>query len=590
MSAWLDEDDDFPVLARAPVESPTLNGHDAAPDLNGDPAGDWTLDGPEDAPEPPRSGYLPSGVRMPPLHAQAAHSPAEWPEPVDFWGGGATLPPWQPEYSPPAIAAYIADQADMRGLNATMQAGCCLAACSFLLQRGIYLDLAPGSGPDSMGWPAHPLLWLAIVGEPGDGKGPSMEAALYQSTKIGDRMLAEDLARWNAYEDQAKIHEKRMQAWVAEAAKNPHAPRPEAPEKPPRRRLLADDTTKEAIARILIENPRGTIALKKAELASWFGSFGAYGGSGSEKDRGDWLEAYEANRRFIDRVKEGSSWDVPAWRVGILGGIQPSTLAKIQAKLGDDGMLQRFQIIISTPMELRRARPDHAPSSAQWTRICENLARMEPRGNAVRLSHEAGEFFWKCQQWIDRARQGAPVDPLKFTLNKWAGLLGRLMIISHCIADAEQGRDAPSPEVSLDTAQQCFRWMQKILWPHALQFYTGSTEDALGISLLTFANFVLARNLRTIKAYSLPSRWSHYKRKIRTAYDRREFWDALLNNGWVRPIAGINLRTGTATEYEVNPLVFDGRFSKAQAIAADRAQHYRETEPGAFRQRSAGED
>lgn len=42
MNAWLDEDDDFPVLARAPVERSTLNGHDAAPDLNGDPAGDWT--------------------------------------------------------------------------------------------------------------------------------------------------------------------------------------------------------------------------------------------------------------------------------------------------------------------------------------------------------------------------------------------------------------------------------------------------------------------------------------------------------------------------------------------------------------------
>lgn len=60
MSAWLDEDDDFPVLARAPVESPTLNGHDAAPDLSGADADDWTLEVPPDGMQA-RTGHA---VRM----------------------------------------------------------------------------------------------------------------------------------------------------------------------------------------------------------------------------------------------------------------------------------------------------------------------------------------------------------------------------------------------------------------------------------------------------------------------------------------------------------------------------------------------
>lgn len=574
------------------VESPRLNGHDAAPDLNGADAGDWTQDGPEDAPEPPRSGYLPSGVRMPQLHAQSPHSPAEWPEPVDFWGGGATLPPWQPEYSPPAIAGYIADQADMRGLDPTMQAACCLAACSFLLQRGIYLDLAPGSGPDSMGWPCLPLLWVAIRGEPGDGKGPAMDAAVYRPSKIGDRMIAEDLARWNEYITQAAIHEKRMQAYIAEAAKNPGAQRPEPPEKPPRRRLFADDTTKEAIAKILIENPRGTIALIKGELASWFGSFGAYGASGSEKDRGDWLEAKEGKRRFIDRVKDGSSWDVPEWRVGILGGIQPSTLAKIADRQGDDGMLQRFEIICSMPKAMKRPRADDPNVTAQWNRVCENLARMEPRGNAVHLSQGAAEFFWGCQEWIDQARQGAPVDPLKFALNKWESELGRLMIVSHCIESAALGHEFPAPEVSLATAQQCFRWMQKILWPHAHHFYTAGVETGMGKHMQKFADYLLARpELTEIKTSDFSAKFTYYKR-FDSIQQRREFWDAARVNGWIRPKGAATNRAGTlAAVFEVNTHIHDGRFGAQAAKAAAIVAQYRETRPESFdRTREAGDD
>lgn len=602
MSAgWLEDDEDFPALKAlaVPDELPTLNGHDSADDEAADHAlaslnGQALPELPDDAPlfhvEPPRSRSQPQdmGYSVRSLHEPAG--PAEWPEPANLWGEGANLAPWRPEYSPPAISAYVQDQADMRGLNATMQAACCNTVLSFLLQRGIYLDLAPGSGPDSMGWRCLPLLWTLIRGEPGDGKGPAMDAALYRPMKIGDRWTAQDLDAWKEYDTQAKIHEKRMQQYIAEAAKNPHIQRPEPPEKPPRRRLFADDMTKEAIARLLVENPRGTIALIKGELSSLWGSMGAYGGSGSEKDRGDWLEAYEGKRRFIDRVKDGGSWDVPEWRVGILGGIQPTKLAEMAGKMGDDGMMQRFQVICSTPKEMKRPRHDDAEATAQWTRVCENLAKMEPRGNAVHLSRAAGEFFWQCQEWINSAREGAPVDPLKFALNKWESLLGRLMLVSHCIAEANAGRDFPAPEIPLAVAEQCFRWMQKILWPHALHFYT-ATVGASGTArdVAKFADFALARNLETIKPGYLPAKWTYYAQNIKTGQQRREFWDSLVALGWLRPTTTATDRSGQlAAEYAVNPAVHI-LFADRARLAANQAARHRETMPAEFDRRQPGQ-
>ncbi len=566
--AALDDDDDIP--------EPSSNGHDTTPP-------DYVQEGPDSllsASRPQDYSHSVQRLETPPE--------PDWPEPVDFWGTGHNLAPWQPEYSPSAIAPYIADQADIRGLDATMQAGCCLWTCGLLLQRGIELELHPGS--EGMGWREKPLLWVAIRGEPGDGKGPSMDAALYRATKISDRMLAEDLERWKRYEDDDRTHQKALQAWYGERVKNPNAPRPETPEKPPRRRMLADDITKEAVAKLLIENPRGKVGLAKGELASWMGSMGAYGASGAEKDRGDWLEAYESKRRFIDRVKDGGSYDVASWGVPILGGIQPSTLAKIQAKLGDDGMLQRFQIIVSTPKRMVRPRRDDPAATEQWNTVCEGLARMAGiPDNPVRLSHAAQEFFWSCQQWIDNARKGAPVDPLKFALNKWEGLLGRLAIVSHCIHDAAQGHDTPSPEVRLETLEQCWRWMQKILWPHAHYFYTAGIETAMGKNLQKFGDYLLARPAVTeIRTGYFTAQWSHYK-TLNTS-EIREFWEIAQRHGWVRAQGNTTNRAGTLPAvFVVNPKLRDGRFDERARVSAANVARARETMPAQFR-REPGED
>src|SRR6516225_1729798 len=76
---------------------------------------------------------------------------------------------------------------------------------------------------------------------------------------------------------------------------------PEEPEKPPRRRAIVNDTTMEALALILVDNPRGVL-LHYDELMGFIGGLDAYRGNGAKKDRPTALQLWNGGFRAVDRV------------------------------------------------------------------------------------------------------------------------------------------------------------------------------------------------------------------------------------------------------------------------------------------------
>ena len=82
------------------------------------------------------------------------------------------------------------------------------------------------------------------------------------------RVREMDLARW----------EKDMAAWKRD--KNAASDPPEKPDPPQAERFIVSDTTVEALAPILLANPRGLL-LARDELAGWIGSFDRYAGIAS---------------------------------------------------------------------------------------------------------------------------------------------------------------------------------------------------------------------------------------------------------------------------------------------------------------------
>lgn len=521
------------------------------------------------------------------------HDPDAWPAPADLWGG-AHLPDVRPEWLPAPIAVYALDQSALIGNDPAQAAINCTTACAALIHEGIGLQMMA----ESERWVERARVWGAVVGDPSTKKGPALEAATGYLKHLAGLRRASDEAALTEFTHQTRLYENELQSYYRKARDQPGMQRPTAPERPASNRLWTDDTTKEKLAVILSSHARGKMTVIKDELAAWFGSFDAYGNGRSDKDRPDWLSAYEGKERYIDRVGEGRSIHVPSWSVCILGGIQPSVLAGIAAKLGQDGMLQRFQLACSRPAtEGEERRPDVAAVN-RWQRVMANLLEMVPAGSQmVRFSPDAQAFRSETARWINKAMRSGLSAHVVAALGKWEGLFGRLVLTAHCINCADEGLPFPREQIPLSTAQQVWAYMVELLWPHALHFYDGVLNDQ-GLDAKTpirwLAGAHILQGKSEISTSELSREWSGY-RHLKTPAQRKEFFDSLVTAGWIKPHPtrpGMDISGKMPTRYVVNPAVHDGRFAEQQRMYAAERLRYKELMPGKMpnRFRDAGED
>ena len=174
------------------------------------------------------------------------------------------------------------------------------------------------------GWAACPILWTAIVGESGTSKSPAFRLVMRPVRERQRRVMEEHAEAVREHGSDLARYDRDYTTWKRN--KGDSDP-PEKPEQPPAARYIVSDTTVEALAPILLVNPRGVI-LARDELNGWLGSFDRYakGGKGGG-DSAHWLSAYNAESIIVDR-KTGTprTLFVPAAAVSVCGGIQPGIL------------------------------------------------------------------------------------------------------------------------------------------------------------------------------------------------------------------------------------------------------------------------
>ena len=520
------------------------------------------------------------------------HDPDVWQTPHDLWGG-AHLPDVELDHGPAAIMTYLLDQAALAGVDPVQPLVNGITVCAGLVNETIALQMMA----ESTRWAEKARLWGAVVGDPSTRKGAGLDIVTADFYRIAKKLRDSQESELSEYEEQVKLHECRMREWRPIEAKTPGTkPRPVPPEKPSSDRLWTDDATKEKVAHMLSKHSRGKIMVVKDELAAWFGSFDAYSAGKGEKDKPDWLSAYEGKERYIDRVGEGRSIHVPSWSVQVLGGIQPSVLAGIATKLlGGDGMLQRFQIVVSKPAGEGEERKPDQRAADRWQRVLNNLLGLlyaEEQG-PIRLSPDAQAFRSECSRWLNKAMRSGLSPQIVAALGKWEGLLGRLTLTFHCIDAADNSRPFPDRLVPVQTIERAWRYMTEILWPHALHFYDGVLAESDTKSPLRWvAGLILVQGLREVSTTYLSRHWSGY-RALKTPAQRKELFDGLVTAGWLRPVGGSDIAGKMPTRYLVNPSVLDGRFTEQRAAyEAERTRYteiMRDKMPNKFR-REAGED
>lgn len=487
----------------------------------------------------------------------------DWPDPVDLFGR-LEPPELNPDFLPDVLGDYVVEQSALVGTDPGVIALACIVCCAAAIDDQHRVQ--PKRKDPT--WTESARLWGAVVGDPSTKKSPGIGKALGPLRKI-DLEMAEVAERDRRnYELQKKLYARDEAEWVKKGSKNAEPP-PDEPVKPPVRRLVVEDVTVEALSEILVGNPHGVLCFQD-ELAGWFGAMDAYNNSKTGgKDRAHWLESYNGGPRRIDRIGRGSVL-VPNWSVCVLGGIQPEAIRAIRGRLSDDGLLQRFMVVMG---KQAHGGVDKAPDMKvidRFKRTARYLYELAAPEASYTLSPEAQAIQADVVSLAHRlVRFTSP--GMRSVFGKWEGLFARLLLTFWLVEAAGDG-EIPPGVISGRIASKVAQFMTRYLLPHTIAFYNGLLDQADRMdNMRMVAHFILQHDgdvfsLRDLVRYN--KGWSKF-----TSMEQREVMEALDQAGWIRWVeAKESRRYGLPIRYQVNPKVRERYQAEADKERTRRAE------------------
>lgn len=520
---------------------------------------------------------------------EAKADATEWPEPVDFWQA-SPLPPFEERWILPVMRPFVLNQAAMVGCDPGITWLQTIAFAAGCLSDDIRVRVRP-----LQDWSESARIWACVVGDSGDGKSPSMRGIMRESRELNIEIAERSKHRQASYKDEFDLYELERKAWLTKKSKGEIAgQRPIAPPKPVNEMLYFNDTTSEGLNDQQEATTRGAMCYSD-EFLGWLLGMDQYKSGGKGSDRQFWLSSWDG-AEYVG-IRAGKLRTIPNTGVTIIGGSQPGAIRRAAEKLNldSDGLLQRV-LVYNSPGDASEGAEQPADRDAllRWRAILHRLYGMKTHLDHCVFSENAHAIRRESTQWI-AAMRGVGSFPIaaRQALSKWRAYLPRIALTLHAIEAADQGLEVIPATIEEHTVAVAWDYLRECLWPHLLHFYstlTESTEDR--VSLVAFANFVLARDLTEVRPAYLSSKWTHYQRKIKTIQQRREFWDSVVQSGWARPRGGFDRTGQIAAIYEINPRAAE-LHPQAAASAKAQIERLREVMHPEFRarqQRAPGEE
>jgi hypothetical protein len=287
------------------------------------------------------------------------------------------------------------------------------------------------------GWCAPPILWTALVGESGSAKTAALQLVLKPIRERQRKALERHAEAMKQYRADRTRWERDMTTWKKRGSGLP----PAEPEEPRPERHIVSDTTVEALAPILLNNPRGLL-LARDELAGWIGSFDRYANKGRVgADMAFWLSAHNAEPAIVDRKTSGTVF-IPSAAVCVVGGVQPAILRRaLGREHRENGLLARLLLAYPPRRPKRWSEADIDPSAeAELARLFDRLYELqptvgddgEPRPVLVHLSDEA-KAAWVAYYNEHNREQAEEVGDLASALAKLEEAAARLALVIHYV-------------------------------------------------------------------------------------------------------------------------------------------------------------
>jgi hypothetical protein len=229
-------------------------------------------------------------------------------------------------------------------------------------------------------WHEGPRLNEAVVGDPGTKKSPAMKLAmkpLFRQQEADERTYHDAKS---FHEAEMKRYEVDMEVWRKDAKAGKSAPStpPSAPDAPTMSRSWSSNSTVEALALLLKENPRG-ILLYQDELTAWARGMDQYR-NGKGADRQFWLSLWNGAPVAVDRKSQKGPLLIHNPCCNVVGGLPPDVLGDLSDERGrQDGFIHR--VLFSYPDDVRITWTDAVVSEATedgYEEVVKRLMSLKP--------------------------------------------------------------------------------------------------------------------------------------------------------------------------------------------------------------------
>jgi len=475
-----------------------------------------------------------------------------WDEAVPLSDTTPPVPVFSLDLLPNTLHPWISDIVERMQCSLDYLAVGCLVGLAASV--GNKISICPKQHDD---WTVFPNLYGGIIGRPSQMKTPALEEVMRPLKIMEHRFIQVFQSELEEHEQRERIQrviEKEVDKKIKEAHKNGQDPKEVLNQfttqlEPRRRRLLVTDATMEALTVILTANPNGVLVYRD-ELMGFLASLEK---EGREDYRAFYLEGWSGNGSYSsDRISRKNT-TVPKVCLSILGGIQPGKLepyirAAIKGGQGDDGLLQRFQVLVWPDHSHRWKNIDREPdenAKQKAYEVFEQLVELPEEGVPRRFSIDAQEVFNQWRHELENRIRGGELHPsLEAHLTKYRSLLPSITLL----LDLAEGRRGP---VSKENTEKAVKWCE-YLEGHANRVYSLVVDETISAAK-SIAKFLQLGKLNSgFKARDI------YRLGRQGLTERSVVVDALKmleDDGWIR---SIEIRKGgrPSRQYFINPKIF----------------------------------
>lgn len=456
-----------------------------------------------------------------------------WPDPLDIKAALPPVPAFDFEMLPDVLKPAVADASEL------MQCPPDFLAVTYMVCATAALGLTISIAPKALdtGWLVPPVLWGAIVGRPGAKKSPAISKALRPIRLIEHDLVAQHEARMASYEAAKLQYDWACEQGKKAARQGVQTALPPKPQEPGPELLLLNDTTYQALGAALRWSPRGVLV----QMDELTGTLKTLDTPGQEGARAFYLQAWNGNEAYRFNRIGRESFMIERLTICVLGGIQPDRLREYVGQAvhgggGDDGLMQRFQLIVWPDLPSTWDNIDRLPdiqADLAVEQAFKHLRQLTPA--AVGAAHTLNgaaylQFAPDAQVRFDSAwtsfetlvRSQKLETALEAHFSKFPRMIAILALVIHLLDDG-------TGPVSLAATKKAVRWAI-FLGHHAHRIY-GSASSRTAASAHALANKISQGKLGT--HFSARQVVRKGWRNLTSSNDAEAALDQLVERRWI---------------------------------------------------------